>query len=81
MAQVAQRGNDPDVVHGLKLLLHASGTKGVAHGGVLSPFLSHLSLTAVDRRLERANEVTRRGPYTSLESARFADDLGIVVEA
>ena len=31
--------------------------------------------------LERAKEVTRRGPYTSLEYARFADDLVIVVDA
>jgi RNA-directed DNA polymerase len=35
----------------------------------------------VDRRLERATEVTRRGPYTYLEYARFADDLVILVEA
>jgi len=31
--------------------------------------------------LERATEVTRRGKYTSLEYARFADDLVIVVDA
>jgi RNA-directed DNA polymerase len=81
LAQVAQRINDPDVLHGLKLMLHASGKKGVAQGGVLSPLLSHLDLTAVDRMLERAKEVTRRGPYTYLEYTRFADDLVILVEA
>ncbi len=37
LAQVAQRVNDPDVLHVLKLLLKASGTKGVAQGGGLSP--------------------------------------------
>jgi RNA-directed DNA polymerase len=58
--------NDPDGLHGLKLRLKASGTKGVAQGGVLLPLLSNLYLTAVDRRLERAKEVTRRGPSTSL---------------
>jgi len=31
--------------------------------------------------LERAKEVTRRGPYTYLEYARFADDLVILVDA
>jgi RNA-directed DNA polymerase len=67
LAQVAQRGNDPDVLHGLKLRLHAAGKKGVAQGGVRSPLLSHLYLTAVARMLEQAKEVTRRGPYTSLE--------------
>src|SRR2546426_9529336 len=81
LAKVAQRVNDPDVLHGLKLMLKASGTKGVAQGGVLSPLLSNLYLTAVDRMLERAKEVTRRGPYTYLEYARFADDLVILVDA
>ena len=73
LAQVAQRVKDPEVLHVLKLVLHASGKKGVAQGGVLSPLLSNRYLTAVDRRLERAKEVTRRGPYTYLEYARFAD--------
>jgi RNA-directed DNA polymerase len=81
LAQVAQRVNDPDVLHGLKLMLQATGKKGVAQGGVLSPLLSNLYLTAVDRMLERAKEVTRRGPYTYLEYARFADDLVILVDA
>jgi RNA-directed DNA polymerase len=81
LAQVAQRVNDPDVMHVLKLMLQASGKKGVAQGGVLSPLLSNLYLTAVDRMLERAKEVTRRGPYTYLEYARFADDLVILVDA
>jgi RNA-directed DNA polymerase len=35
----------------------------------------------VERMLERAKEVPRRGPYTSLEYARFADDLVILVDA
>jgi len=81
LAQVAQRVNDPDVLHVLKLMLQASGKKGVAQGGVLSPLLSNLYLTAVDRMLERAKEVTHRGSYTYLEYARFADDLVILVDA
>ena len=36
-------------------------------GGICSPLLSNLYLTAVDRMLERAKEVTRRGPYTYLD--------------
>ena len=67
LAQVAQRVNDPEVLHVLKLMLQVSGKKGVAQGGVLSPLLSNLYLTTVDRMLERAKEVTRRGPYTYLE--------------
>ena len=36
-------------------------------GGVLSPLLRNLYLTEVDRMLERAQEVTRSGTYTSIE--------------
>jgi RNA-directed DNA polymerase len=60
---VAQRVKDPEVLHGLTLVLHASGKKGVAQGGVLSPLLSNLYLTAVDRMLEQAKEVARRGSF------------------
>jgi len=72
--KVAQRVNDTDIMHLLKLILKASGKKGVAQGGVLSPLLSNLYLNEVDRMLERAKEVTRSGKYTYLEYARFADD-------
>ncbi len=78
---MAQRVNDPEVRHVLKLMLQVSGKKGVAQGGVLSPLRSNRYLTAGDRMLERAKEVTRRGPYTYLEYARFADDLVILVDA
>jgi len=81
LAPVAQRVKDPEVRHVLKLVRHASGKKGVAQGGVLSPLLSNLYLTAGDRRLERAKELTRRGSYPYLAYARFADDLVILVDA
>ena len=81
LAKVAQRVNAPEGLQGRKLMRHVSGKKGVAPGGGRSPFLRHLSLTAGDQMLERAKEVTRRGPYPALEEARFADALGIVGDA
>jgi RNA-directed DNA polymerase len=66
---VAQRVSDPDILQVLKLILKASGKQGVPQGGVISPWLSNRYLTEVDRMLERAKEVTRRGPYTYLEYA------------
>jgi RNA-directed DNA polymerase len=67
LAKVAQRINDADVLHLLQSLLKASGSKGVPQGGVASPLLRNLYLTEVDRMLERAQEVTRSGTYTSIE--------------
>ena len=81
LEKVAQRVNDAEVMHLVKLMLKASGKKGLSQGGVLSPLLSNLYLNEVDQMLERAKEVTRRGKYTYLEYARFADDLVILVDA
>ena len=68
-------------MHLLKIMLKANGRWGVPQGGVISPLLSNLYLTEVDRMLERAKEVTRYGNYTGIEYARFADDLVILVDA
>jgi len=80
LEKVAARVNDDQILHLLKLILKASGTRGVPQGGVISPLLSNLYLNEVDRMLERAKEVTREGIYTHLEYARFADDLVILVD-
>jgi RNA-directed DNA polymerase len=81
LQKVATRVNDDDVMHLLKMMLTAAGKKGVPQGGVISPLLSNIYLTEVDRMLERAKAVTRYGKYTALEYARFADDLVILVDA
>ena len=51
------------------MILKASGKAGVPQGGVISPLLSNLYLNEVDRMLERAKEVTRRGKYTYVQYA------------
>src|SRR5437879_5776811 len=81
LAKVARRVNDADVMHLLKMMLKANGRRGVPQGGVISPLLSNLYLTEVDRMLERAKETTRYGKYTYIEYARFADDLVILIDA
>ena len=81
LKKVAQRINDDDVMHLLKVMLKASGKQGVPQGGVISPVLSNLYLNEVDRMLERAKEATRNGKYTYVEYARFADDMVILVDA
>jgi len=81
LEKMAQRVNDADVLHLLKIVLKASGKKGVPQGGVISPLLSNVYLNEVDRMLERARDVTRYGKFTSIEYARFADDLVILMDA
>ncbi len=81
LEKVAKRVNDADVMHLLKMILKASGKLGVPQGGVISPLLSNLYLTEVDKMLERAREVTRNGRWTAIEYARFADDLVILVDS
>jgi RNA-directed DNA polymerase len=80
LKKVAGRVRDDQVMRLLKLILKASGKRGVPQGGVISPLLSNIYLNEVDKMLERAKEVTRRGRFTYIEYARFADDLVILVD-
>jgi RNA-directed DNA polymerase len=79
LEQVGRRVRDGEVMHLLRLILKANGTKGVPQGGVISPLLSNLYLNGVDEMMERAREVTRRKGYYNLDYIRSADDMVILV--
>src|SRR5499425_3426844 len=81
LEKVARRVQDDEVMHLLKMMLKATGEKGVPQGGVISPLLSNLYLTEVDRMLEKAIDTTRRGEYTNVQYARFADDLVVLIDS
>jgi RNA-directed DNA polymerase len=81
LEKVARRVQDAAVMGLLKMILKATGKKGVPQGGVISPELSNLYLTEVDRMLEKAIATTRYGKYTSIQYARFADDLVILIDS
>ncbi len=81
LEKVAKRVDDDAVMSLLRLLLKASGKRGVPQGGVISPLLSNLYLSEVDKMLERAREVTRHRGSTVIEYVRFADDLVVLVSA
>jgi RNA-directed DNA polymerase len=80
LGKVARRVQDGEILHVLRLMLKASGKRGVPQGGVISPLLANVYLSEVDAMLERAKEETRNGKYTYLEYARYADDLVILVD-
>jgi RNA-directed DNA polymerase len=79
LKKLAARIQDRDVLRLLKMILEATGDRGVPQGGVISPLLSNIYLNDVDRMLEKAKEVTRHGERCVIEYARFADDLTILV--
>ena len=81
LEKVARRIQDAAVMGLLKMILKATGKKGVPQGGVISPVLSNLYLTEVDRMLEKAIATTRNGKYTYVQYARFADDLVILIDS
>ena len=79
LKKVADRINDDKALQLLKLMLRASGKRGVPQGGVISPLLSNLYLNEVDKMLERAKVVTHYRKWTVVEYARFADDIVVLV--
>jgi RNA-directed DNA polymerase len=81
LAKVAQRVRDAEVMRLLKMILKATGKKGVPQGGVVSPLFSNLYLNEVDRMLEKAITTTRCGKYTYVQYARFADDMVILIDS
>jgi RNA-directed DNA polymerase len=80
LAKVARRIQDPAILRLVKLIVKASGPRGGAQGGVISPLLANIYLTEVDEMLEQLKETTWQGQYTYLEYARFADDLVVLVD-
>jgi RNA-directed DNA polymerase len=80
LSKIAARVNDEEVMRLLKLILKASGKRGVPQGGPLSPLLSNIYLNEVDKMLERAKEVSSSDGYQHIEYARWADDLVILID-
>src|SRR6266480_932174 len=81
LEKVARRIQDASVMKLLKMILKSTGTKGVPQGGVISPVLSNVYLTEVDRMLEKVIATTRRGQYPNVQYARYADDLVVLIDS
>ena len=82
LACVRMRVVDRSVLQLIRMWLDQGRTQVIfCVRGVISPLLSNLYLTEVDRMLERAIATTRYGKYTAVQYARFADDLVILIDA
>jgi RNA-directed DNA polymerase len=81
LEKVARRVQDTSMMRLLKMIMKSTGAKGVPQGGVISPMLSNLYLTEVDRMLEKAMVTTQRGKYPNVQYARFADDLVVLIDS
>jgi RNA-directed DNA polymerase len=81
LAKIAQRVCDPDILRLCKMIMKASGKRGVPQGGVISPLFANIYLNEVDKMLEKAQEVTKTNGYANLTYARYADDIVILVDA
>ena len=81
LEKIAARVDDDVIMGLLKKILKSSGSRGVPQGGVISPMLSNIYLTEVDRMLQRAQEVTRYEGWTAIEYCRWADDIVVLVDS
>jgi RNA-directed DNA polymerase len=81
LEKIAVRIDDDAIMGLLRMILKASGSRGVPQGGVISPLLSNIYLNEVDRMLQRAQEVSCYEGWTAIESVRFADDLVVLVDS
>ena len=67
------------MLHLVKLIIKASGKKGVPQGGPFSPLAANIYLNEVDSYFDDLRRKTAQGPYEAINYHRFADDTVITV--
>ena len=77
--KMAKRIQDPQVMHLVKQILHAGGTRGVPQGGPFSPLAANIYLNEVDWFFDATRRKTAQGGYEAINYHRFADDIVITV--
>lgn len=81
LRKLAQRIEDPAILHLVKQILKANGKRGVPQGGVLSPLLANLYLNDMDKAMEEEMVKRRReGKWERVIYTRYADDMIILVD-
>src|SRR5487761_2356828 len=79
LGKIARKVQDPKVLHLVKLIIKASGKKGVPQGGPLSPLAANIYLNEVDWYFDDLRRKTAQEPYEAINYHRFADDMVITV--
>jgi RNA-directed DNA polymerase len=77
--KIAQRVQDPEVLHLVKQIIKVSGKGGVPQGGPFSPLAANIYLNEVDWAFDAIRCKTAQGPYEAVNYHRFADDIVITV--
>src|SRR3984957_13985668 len=79
LGKIAQRIEDPQVLHLVKQIIKAGGKVGVPQGGPFSPLAANIYLNEVDWLFDAIRRKTAEGDYEAINYHRFADDVVITV--
>jgi len=79
LKKIAERVQDPDVMHLIKQILKTGGKIGVPQGGPFSPLAANIYLNEVDWTFDEIRKKTAQGEYDAVNYHRFADDIVITV--
>jgi len=77
--KIAERIQDPQVMHLVKQIIKAGGKLGVPQGGPFSPLAANIYLNEVDWFFDAIRRKTAEGTYEAVNYHRFADDIVITV--
>ena len=77
--KIAQRIQDPQVLHLVKQIIKVGGKVGVPQGGPFSPLAANIYLNEVDWFFDAIRRKTAEGAYEAVNYHRFADDIVITV--
>lgn len=81
LQKLAERIEDREILHLVKQILKANGSKGVPQGGVLSPLLANVYLNELDRAMEEEmRERRREGKWERVLYTRYADDMVVLID-